>query len=260
MSLMDLFSSKGGTFGPSPGSSRGNLKDWFLNMKGRRPFGRTIRPEDDSERGDWLDWFLNREGFAGEFSGSDWGKYSPSFYDNSYTLFNDGGSVENKNSFYSGGSSGPKERKKLQKRERSNKEPLRGYYGWENVTPRDVRYDPQLPVEYQYPSGGRTRVSDVEPDWTDFGSRYRAGPPTEGVPMTPEWQWPEGYWPQNYQEGIVNSEKGSSILDDYLNYSDSNFDFDFGKKKVSWTPELLGGNLDAAISPEGLYRGMKWGS
>ena len=67
----------------------------------------------------------------------------------------------------------PKERHKLQPRERSNQEPLRGYYGWENVTPRDVRYDPQLPVEYQYPSGGQTRVSDVEPDWTDFGSPYR---------------------------------------------------------------------------------------
>jgi len=250
MSLMDLYLSKGGTFGPSPGSSRGNLEDWFLNMKGRRPFGRTISPEDDSERGDWLDWFLNREGFAGEFSGSDWGKYSPSFYDNSYTLFNDGGSVENKNSFYSGGSSGPKERKKLQPRERSNQEPLRGYYGWENVTPRDVRYDTKLPPEYQYPLGGRTRVSDVKPEWTDFGSPYRAGPPTEGVPMMPKWQW---------AEGITNTGKDSNIFNDYLNYADSNFDFNFGNKKVSWTPELLGGNLDAAISPEGLYLGMKWG-
>ena len=152
----------------------------------------------------------------------------------------------------------PKERHKLQPRERSNQEPLRGYYGWENVTPRDVRYDPQLPVEYQYPSGGRTRVSDVEPEFTDFGSRYRAGPPTEGVPMTPEWQWPEGYLPENYQEGIVNTSKGSSILDDYFNYSDSNFDFDFGKQKVSWNPELFGGNFNSSISPEGLYLGMKW--
>jgi hypothetical protein len=131
------------------------------------------------------------------------------------------------------------------------------YYGFGRGL--DVRYDTQLPHQYQYPLGGQTRVSDVEPDLTDFGSPYRAGPPTEGVPMTPEWQWPEGYWPQNYQSGIANSEKGSSILDDYLNYTNSNFDFDFGKQKISWTPELLGGNLDANVSPEGLYLGMKWG-
>ena len=142
-------------------------------------------------------------------------------------------------------------------------EPLRGYYGWENVTPRDVRYDPQLPVEYQYPSGGRTRVSDVEPDWTDFGSPYRNTRTSDWYeqntsPMTPEWQWPEGYWPQNYQAGITNTNKGSNILNDYLNYSDSNFDFDFGKQKVSWNPELFGGNFNSSISPEGLYLGMKW--
>ena len=158
----------------------------------------------------------------------------------------------------------PKERHKLQPRERSNQEPLRGYYGWENVTPRDVRYDPQLPVEYQYPSGGRTRVSDVEPDWTDFGSPYRNTRTSDWYeqntsPMTPEWQWPEGYWPQNYQAGITNTNKGSNILNDYLNYSDSNFDFDFGKQKVSWNPELFGGNFNSSISPEGLYLGMKWG-
>ena len=154
----------------------------------------------------------------------------------------------------------PKERHKLEPRERSNQEPLRGYHGWENVTPRDVRYDPQLPVEYQYPLGGRTRVSDVEPEFTDFGARYRAGPPTEGFPMTPEWEWPEGYSLGNFQEGIVNSNKGYDIFNDYLNFADSNFDFDFGKQKVSWAPELLGGNFEASISPEELYFGMKWGS
>jgi len=84
----------------------------------------------------------------------------------------------------------PKERHKLQPR--PSQRPLQGYHGWENVIPRDVRYDTKLPPEYQYPLGGRTRVSDVKPEWTDFGSPYRAGPPTKGVPMTPEWQWPEG--------------------------------------------------------------------
>ena len=262
MSLMDLFSSKGGTFEPSPGSSRGNLKDWFLNMKGRKPFGRTIRPEDDSERGDWLDWFLNREGLAGEFSGSDWGEYSPSFYDTSYTLFNDGGSVENKTSFYSGGSPGPRTRKKLEPRSNNNyirSNALDNYYGWDRSMGRDVRYEPQLPPQYQYPLGGRTVVSDVEPDFTDFGARYRAGPPTEGFPMTPEWECPEGYSPVGFQEGIVNSNKGYDIFNDYLNFADSNFDFDFGKQKVSWAPELLGGNFEASIDPEELYLGMKWG-
>ena len=102
----------------------------------------------------------------------------------------------------------PKERQKLQPR--PNQEPLQGYHGWENVTPRDVRYDAPLPVQYQYPLGGQTVVSDVEPEWTDFGARYRAGPPTGGVPMTPEWKWPEG---------ITNTGKGYDTLLEYMDYS-----------------------------------------
>ena len=81
MSLMDLFKTQG-EVGPSPDSSRGNLKDWFLNMKGRRPFGRTARPDPDAKRGDWVDWFLNRRGLAGKFGGSE-----------RYQLFQRGGSV-----------------------------------------------------------------------------------------------------------------------------------------------------------------------
>ena len=104
----------------------------------------------------------------------------------------------------------PKERQKLQPR--PNQEPLQGYHGWENVTPRDVRYDAPLPVQYQYPSGGQTVVSDVEPSYTDFGARYRAGPPTEGFSMTPEWQWPEG---------IINTGKGYDTLLDYMDYPDA---------------------------------------
>jgi len=86
MSIMDFFSSQG-TAQPSPGSSKGNWKDWFLDMKGRKPFGRTISPDDD-ERGDWIEWFLNREGPAGRFRGSRRPRYDIDY------LFNGGGSVQ----------------------------------------------------------------------------------------------------------------------------------------------------------------------
>ena len=88
MSIMDFFASQG-TAQPSTGSSRGNWKDWFLDMEGRQPFGRTISPDDD-ERGDWMDWFLNREGPAGRFRGSRRPRYGINY------LFNGGGSVRSR--------------------------------------------------------------------------------------------------------------------------------------------------------------------
>jgi len=105
MSLMDLFTYQG-EVGPSSGSSGGNWKDWFLDMKGRRPFGRTIRPDSGSKKGDWIDWFLNREGLAGRFEGS----RRPRYRINS--LFNNGGSVRS--------SSGPKRRQELQPKEKDS--------------------------------------------------------------------------------------------------------------------------------------------
>jgi hypothetical protein len=65
------------------------------------------------------------------------------------------------------------------------------YYGWNSSMGRDLRYDPPLPHQFQYRDQGRTVVSDTEPAWTDFGVPYRAGPPTEVFPLTPEWQWPD---------------------------------------------------------------------
>tara|TARA_R110000824_G_scaffold340981_1_gene527452 strand:+ start:75 stop:497 length:423 start_codon:yes stop_codon:yes gene_type:complete len=85
---MDLFTSRG-EVGPRAGSSRGNLKDWFLNMKGRRPLGgRTATPDPYAKRGDLRNWFLNRRGFGGvEFKPdpSDYIDYTP------WRLFNGGG-------------------------------------------------------------------------------------------------------------------------------------------------------------------------
>ena len=96
---------KGGSVDPQEGSATGDLKDWFLNMKGRRPFGRTVRPEPHSKRGDWVDWFLNRRGLAGKFGGSERYKYD-SYNPYDYQLFNGGGSVQ----------SGPRTREKLEPR------------------------------------------------------------------------------------------------------------------------------------------------
>ena len=95
MSIMDFFASQG-TAQPSTGSSRGNWEDWFLDMEGRKPFGKTVYPDDD-ERGDWIDWYLNREGPAGRFEGSRRPRYDIDY------LFNGGGSVQ----------SGPRTRQKL---------------------------------------------------------------------------------------------------------------------------------------------------
>ena len=103
---MDFFASQG-TAVPSTGSSGGNWEDWFLDMKGRKPFGRTAYPDPDAERGDWIDWYLNREGPAGKFRGSKRPRYDINY------LFNDGGSVQ----------SGPRTRQKLQQR---NNEPGTG--------------------------------------------------------------------------------------------------------------------------------------
>ena len=99
MSIMDFFASQE-TAVPSTGSSGGNWKDWFLDMKGRKPFGRTAYPDPDAERGDWIDWYLNREGPAGKFRGSKRPRYGINY------LFNGGGSVQ----------SGPRTRQKLQQR------------------------------------------------------------------------------------------------------------------------------------------------
>jgi hypothetical protein len=101
---MDFFASQG-TAVPSTGSSGGDWEDWFLDMEGRKPFGRTISPDDD-ERGDWMDWYLNREGPAGRFRGSRRPRYDIDY------LFNDGGSVRSRPS----ASPGPKTRQKLQPR------------------------------------------------------------------------------------------------------------------------------------------------
>ena len=89
MSIMDFFASQG-TSVPSTGSSGGDWQDWFLDMEGRKPYGRTAYPDPDAERGDWIDWFLNREGLAGRFSGSRRPRYGIDY------LFNDGGSVRSK--------------------------------------------------------------------------------------------------------------------------------------------------------------------
>ena len=106
MSIMDFFASQE-TAVPSTGSSGGNWKDWFLDMKGRKPFGRTAYPDPDAVRGDWIDWYLNREGPAGKFRGSKRPRYGINY------LFNGGGSVQ----------SGPRTRQKLQQR---NNEPGTG--------------------------------------------------------------------------------------------------------------------------------------
>ena len=107
------------------------------------------------------------------------------------------GSLVNKASFYSGGSPGPKERQKLQPKERSNQEPLKGYYGWENVIPRDLRYDSQLPHQYQYidrpiSGPGQTIVSDEAPPWQYKNTRTSDWYDQHSSPLTPKWQWPEG--------------------------------------------------------------------
>jgi len=89
MSIMDFFASQG-TSVPSTGSSGGDWQDWFLDMKGRKPYGRTAYPDPDAERGDWIDWYLNREGPAGRFRGSRRPRYGINY------LFNGGGSVKSK--------------------------------------------------------------------------------------------------------------------------------------------------------------------
>ena len=89
MSIMDFFESQG-TAVPSTGSSGGDWKDWFLDMEGRNPFGRTASPSPDSGRGDWIDWYLNREGFAGRFEGSRRPRHGRDY------LFNGGGSVRSR--------------------------------------------------------------------------------------------------------------------------------------------------------------------
>ena len=90
MSLMDLFKSKGSAK-PSSGSKEGDWKDWFLDMKGRRPFGKSASPTAGSEKGDLMDWYLNRTGPFGKFNREeeeyDYLDYNP------YMLFNEGGSV-----------------------------------------------------------------------------------------------------------------------------------------------------------------------
>ena len=154
---------------------------------------------------------------------------------------------------------GPKERKKLEPRPSNNyiiSNALDNYYGWDRTMGRDVRYDDPLPHQYQYidrpiSGPGRTIVSDEAPPWQYKNTRTSDWYDQHSSPLTPEWQW---------SEGITNTGRDSNIFNDYLNYADSNFDFDFGKQKVSWNPELLGGNFEASISPEELYFGMKWGS
>ena len=149
------------------------------------------------------------------------------------------GSLANKASFYSGGSPGPKERKKLQPKERSNQEPLKGYYGWENVIPRDLRYDSQLPHQYQYidrplSGPGRTIVSDEAPPWQYKNTRTSDWYDQHSSPLTPEWQW---------SEGITNTGRDSNIFNDYLNYTDSGFNFN-DYSNVLTTPDMQGGWLD----------------
>ena len=146
---------KGGSVDPQEGSATGDLKDWFLNMKGRRPFGRTVRPEPHSKRGDWVDWFLNRRGLAGKFGGSERYKYD-SYNPYDYQLFNGGGSVQ----------SGPRTREKLEPRsidsyraERSDNVPD---YFKKPYTPSDNIPDP-YPLGIELLEKGKNIYNDYKP-------------------------------------------------------------------------------------------------
>ena len=218
---------------------------------------RTATPDPNAERGDWMKWFLNREGLAGKFNADPGGytDYTP------WISFNDGGMVDEN------------QRKRqwetpLARIENPGSNVLDNYYGWNSSMGRDLRKDPSLPHQFQYRetdtlgNQGRTVVSDTEPRWTGFGVPYRAGPPT-GVPMTPEWQWPEN-------QGIMGLEMADAS--DYMDRIQEGYkkiepylpDVDLEDKKIGheWNTPLWGGTLgiegEYDIDDDQYKAGINW--
>ena len=245
MSIMDFFSSQG-TAQPSPSSSRGNWEDWFLDMEGRKPFGRTISPDED-ERGDWIDWYLNREGPAGRFEGSRRPRYDIDY------LFNDGGSVQ------SGprSSPGPKTRQKLQPRSpevmlnatqrRINRDQNR----WEGVGgqgPFPVWNDPN-------PQDRRHSLDYMSQGWIEASARDNSGVMSAMAGNDRNWM-ANNPWFLNLmakRHGNPSELEGLGLEDEggLFNLFGADIGVDIGREddggwqvgaKATWnTPKLLGG-------------------
>ena len=115
----------------------------------------------------------------------------------------------------------PTIRQKLNPRPNSGNA-LDNYYGWNSSMGRDVRRDPSLPHQFQYRDQGRTRVSDREPGWTDFGRNRSAplfnqmgdssggfGTPNFSQPTgRPNFRAPGGFW-----SGIESLQEQSNLED-----------------------------------------------
>ena len=114
----------------------------------------------------------------------------------------------------------PTIRQKLNPRPNSGNA-LDNYYGWNSSMGRDVRRDPSLPHQFQYRDQGRTRVSDREPGWTDFG-RNRSAPlfnqmgDSSGGFGTPNFSQPTGRPNFRAPSGIESLQEQSNLEDDEI--------------------------------------------